>query len=497
MPAMPPMPAMPVGMPSLEQIEAKMRDAKMLDAPMSADLLLQQEQMAVPEPPQKFWGDLPDSQGVSMADIMNEEKEKAKQEMKVAKPKMVFHPRVQDPSPEPQPDLMTSGKFDWTTKSQEPSQGVATQSLAEIQAEEERKRSLVKASRVAQGTSNNSWAAKLGGNNVYPGPDSSYADLGASATAVAADKPAAHLPQVKMATVVGGGGSASAGDADDGFEAVTSRRKKHGKSRGSESGVGRSATTTIQREVRVAAPAPNTKTLASIQAEEMERRKLAANAPNVALAPQSEDDMFWEMPSAPQPQQPARYDSSPHLGLGNPWNTKQQQSAPSPGSGNASFPSLSSQPPPSGTTKANPMSTRGSAGGARKAEKQSAAVSSPLAGQMSSEFAKWCKEQMFLLNGSDDMTLVEFLMTLGSEKDIREYVEFYLGKGPQISKFTTEFLFRFEEETKASSGGPEGGPTGAKGSGNRKKGKKKGKKLDASLLGFNTGIHLYTDLEVE
>ena len=90
-------------------------------------------------------------------------------------------------------------------------------------------------------------------------------------------------------------------------------------------------------------------------------------------------------------------------------------------------------------------------------------------------------------------------MSLPSEKEIREYVEFYLGKSAKASKFTTEFLFRMEEETKPSSDSKafEGQNSSMKGSGNKKKGKKKGKNLDASLLGFNTGIHLYTDLEVE
>jgi len=476
MPPMPPMPAMPVGVASLEQIEARMRDK-----PRSAtgtveyfdgagSLGVPEEQMVAamsqpPQPPPKFWGDLPESK-ISMADIMNEEKKKAEKEaVKISKPLIV--PRRIDVPVEPQPDIISSGKSNWAEK---PNQSAAPQSLAEILEEEEKMRARNKLSGAAQPNSGNSWAAKLGGMNSYPGPASPLS--AASSMGVHPEKAAAKV---------------SNSNVNDGFEDVTRRRKKHGKSTQNVD-MGRSATKTIEREVKNAPALQNTKSLSSIQSEELERRKLAMNFSGQAAVQQADDELFWEMPAEPQQ---SRFDGQTDLGIGNPWSRK-QQSMPSPNPTNqGSFPSLSSQVKSSNKMRSNEP---------RRVEKEASSASNPISNSsMSDEFTKWCKEQMLLLNGSDDLTLVDFLMSLPSEKEIREYVEFYLGKSAKASKFTTEFLFRMEEETKPSSDSKafEGQNSSMKGSGNKKKGKKKGKKLDASLLGFNTGIHLYTDLEVE
>lgn len=56
----------------------------------------------------------------------------------------------------------------------------------------------------------------------------------------------------------------------------------------------------------------------------------------------------------------------------------------------------------------------------------------------------WCKGQMKLLNGSEDLTLVEFLMGLASSGETAEYIQLYLGNStagrPAVAAFTTEFL---------------------------------------------------------
>ena len=48
------------------------------------------------------------------------------------------------------------------------------------------------------------------------------------------------------------------------------------------------------------------------------------------------------------------------------------------------------------------------------------------------------------LNGSEDLTLVEFLMGLASSGETAEYIQLYLGKSaagkPAVAAFTTEFL---------------------------------------------------------
>ena len=51
---------------------------------------------------------------------------------------------------------------------------------------------------------------------------------------------------------------------------------------------------------------------------------------------------------------------------------------------------------------------------------------------------------MKLLNGSEDLTLVEFLMGLASSGETAEYIQLYLGSSeagkPAVAAFTTEFL---------------------------------------------------------
>ena len=87
---------------------------------------------------------------------------------------------------------------------------------------------------------------------------------------------------------------------------------------------------------------------------------------------------------------------------------------------------------------------------------------------MSPALEKWCKEQMMKLNGTDDLTLVGFCMTLTDPSEIRQYLTAYLGTSPQVNNFATEFINRKvgvkpakeEWETTVTS---------------KKKGKKKGK----------------------
>jgi GYF domain len=55
---------------------------------------------------------------------------------------------------------------------------------------------------------------------------------------------------------------------------------------------------------------------------------------------------------------------------------------------------------------------------------------------------QWCKEQMNKLNGTDDLTLVAFCMTLSDSEEIRQYLTAYLGSTPQVNAFATEFLQR-------------------------------------------------------
>jgi hypothetical protein len=61
-------------------------------------------------------------------------------------------------------------------------------------------------------------------------------------------------------------------------------------------------------------------------------------------------------------------------------------------------------------------------------EDGAAAAATPFGGpSMSNEFKMWCSAQMQSLTGSEDLTLIEFLMSLSSPADIKEYVAQYLG----------------------------------------------------------------------
>jgi hypothetical protein len=55
----------------------------------------------------------------------------------------------------------------------------------------------------------------------------------------------------------------------------------------------------------------------------------------------------------------------------------------------------------------------------------------------------WCASlQLKSLTGSDDTTLVYFLMSLTSPEEVREYIAEYLGAGPKSSLFADEFIKR-------------------------------------------------------
>lgn len=73
---------------------------------------------------------------------------------------------------------------------------------------------------------------------------------------------------------------------------------------------------------------------------------------------------------------------------------------------------------------------------------QSNAQNSPadeFGANMSPLLEKWCKDQMMKLNGTEDMTLCYFCMTLTDPNEIRQYLTAYLGSTPAVNNFATEF----------------------------------------------------------
>lgn len=84
-------------------------------------------------------------------------------------------------------------------------------------------------------------------------------------------------------------------------------------------------------------------------------------------------------------------------------------------------------------------------------------------GRMDPTLELWCRDQMRRLNGSDDLTLVSFCMTLTDRDEIRQYLTAYLGSTPAVSNFATDFIQRKggengkkEEEWESAGGSKKG-----------------------------------------
>ena len=73
--------------------------------------------------------------------------------------------------------------------------------------------------------------------------------------------------------------------------------------------------------------------------------------------------------------------------------------------------------------------------------------------EMSKDMADWCTVQLKRLNGSDDLTLVQFCMSLDSAVEIRQYLSEYLGSSPAVTNFATDFINYREGGRKAIDSG--------------------------------------------
>jgi len=238
------------------------------------------------------------------------------------------------------------------------------------------------------------------------------------------------------------------------------------------------------------ASAPS-KSLKEIQEEETRRNAIqgSGGAPATTLAAklgaqsapkaQEDDDLLWDYSKKEQPTRP------PPAILSNVqsgWNTQ------------ASLPKATKQP----ATPAPAMQTQPLAAGPTDTVQNEASAETTVGHPISANFRDWCKEQSLKLTGSDDMTLIDFLLGLQSSGEIAEYIQVYLGQSAAVSSFTAEFVRRKHaeevrrpalEEDRAASGSAEPeGPT--QDQAKNKKGKRsRGKKVNPSqLLGFSSGI---------
>jgi PERQ amino acid-rich with GYF domain-containing protein len=104
-------------------------------------------------------------------------------------------------------------------------------------------------------------------------------------------------------------------------------------------------------------------------------------------------------------------------------------------SGPGSSSSIGSAGTATGTTPAANSSSGGTT-------TNSSSTAEEFGAKMSPAMEKWCKDQMTKLNGTDDLTLVSFCMTLSDPGEIRQYLTAYLGTTPQVNGFATEFISR-------------------------------------------------------
>eukprot|EP00181_Compsopogon_caeruleus_P003516 CAMPEP_0184681608 /NCGR_PEP_ID=MMETSP0312-20130426/4586_1 /TAXON_ID=31354 /ORGANISM="Compsopogon coeruleus, Strain SAG 36.94" /LENGTH=1149 /DNA_ID=CAMNT_0027132563 /DNA_START=409 /DNA_END=3858 /DNA_ORIENTATION=+ len=108
--------------------------------------------------------------------------------------------------------------------------------------------------------------------------------------------------------------------------------------------------------------------------------------------------------------------------------------------------------------------------------------------KLSQEFMTWCRGEMRVLTGSQDTTLAEFLVTLQSAEEIRDYILHYLGSSQKTTMFAEEFIRRKEFEFSENHPDPrDKGFSDISLSAKTKKHRRpRGSKVDPSMLGFTS-----------
>jgi len=86
------------------------------------------------------------------------------------------------------------------------------------------------------------------------------------------------------------------------------------------------------------------------------------------------------------------------------------------------------------------MSGKSSAGQQQQITQSGSSSAEEFGASMSPALENWCKEQMMKINGTDDLTLVSFCMTLNDASEVRQYLTTYLGSTAQVNNFATEFI---------------------------------------------------------
>lgn len=118
------------------------------------------------------------------------------------------------------------------------------------------------------------------------------------------------------------------------------------------------------------------------------------------------------------------------------WNAKQQHNRPVASTTTTRQPTRALSMQPQGAQRKQPM----------RSQSVSETPTEAFGAKMSPALEQWAKDQMKRINGTDDLTLVAFCMTLEDPEEIRQYLSAYLGPSNSVNTFATEFISRKNDD---------------------------------------------------
>jgi hypothetical protein len=210
----------------------------------------------------------------------------------------------------------------------------------------------------------------------------------------------------------------------------------------------------------------------ALREQQLRKAQASVSASNGGVLPPAagmgvDEAMFWEYGRGGADVQPAAQPAAPQGGAKGGWaaaaahappqdaysraqaaaaaaQAARKPSAPAAAPGGAR-PGALAAAPPKASGPGSPAAAAPPGGGKKGAKARQA------------EFRSWCEAQMQSLTGSNDLTLVDFLSSLPSAGEVRDYVALYLGEGERPTAFAVEFLRRKRADPALSAAGGEFG----------------------------------------
>lgn len=177
---------------------------------------------------------------------------------------------------------------------------------------------------------------------------------------------------------------------------------------------------------------------AALSLKEIQQQEEAARAEQQRLQQAQRASAATRAAAAPQP--PAASSMAARLA---------QQHGLQPAAKPAAAPAASPAPSSAPLRQQNRPAAAPAARAAPPAAAKSA-FGGPVATSNPDALQTWCKTQLKKINGSDDITLIQFCMTLTDNSEIRQYLSMYLGSTPQVAAFANEFIKRKQGKVPAA-----------------------------------------------